>query len=326
MKLIHLAAALAGLAMAAALIAHFGAAAVGDAITTAGWYGLALVCLAHCASVLMRTLAWHVVLIPPLVAARTALLWARYVRNSLNDLIGIVPAAGEIAGARELIFRGARPVVAAASTIVDLTAELLSQVLFTTAGIAALVARGADSSVTHLLFAGLGLATAVIGGFFFAQRRGLFHIVERLAERFGYAEQWSNFCDEQKLHEAVECIYRQSWRLPLGIFLHLLAWGFSALETWLALRSMGWPVSFTDAVILESLVFAARTAAFLVPWAAGIQEGGFVMIGGLLGIPPGPALALSVLKRARELIFGAPGLLAWQFVESRRLSVARSRT
>ncbi len=31
------------------------------------------------------------------------------------------------------------------------------------------------------------------------------------------------------------------------------------------------------------------------------------------------ALALSLLKRARDLVIGVPALLAWQIVESRRL-------
>lgn len=62
----------------------------------------------------------------------------------------------------------------------------------------------------------------------------------------------------------------------------------------------------------ESLGQAVRAAAFAVPGALGVQEGGYVVLGGALGIPPDTCLALSLAKRAREILLGLPGLLAWR--------------
>ena len=62
-----------------------------------------------------------------------------------------------------------------------------------------------------------------------------------------------------------------------------------------------------------------RTIAFIVPWAAGIQEGGYVAVGAIFGLTPEVALGLSLLKRARELLTGVPTLLVWQALEARRL-------
>jgi hypothetical protein len=81
---------------------------------------------------------------------------------------------------------------------------------------------------------------------------------------------------------------------------------------------MGHPLGFTGALALESLVLALRTAAFVVPGAAGVQEGGYLVLGAVFGLPPEVALALAVLKRARELVMGLPALLLWQWVEARR--------
>lgn len=81
---------------------------------------------------------------------------------------------------------------------------------------------------------------------------------------------------------------------------------------------MGHQLSAGDVLALESLVFALRTVAFVVPWAAGVQEGGYVVIGALFGLGPDVALALSLLKRAKEIIAGAPGLIAWHFSEGKR--------
>ena len=52
--------------------------------------------------------------------------------------------------------------------------------------------------------------------------------------------------------------------------------------------------------------------AFAVPGALGVQEGGYVMLGRVVGLGPETALALSLAKRVRELVLGVPGLIAWQ--------------
>jgi hypothetical protein len=80
-------------------------------------------------------------------------------------------------------------------------------------------------------------------------------------------------------------------------------------------------------VILESAALAIRGAAFLVPGAVGVQEGGFILLGNLLGISGEIALAVSLLRRARELALGIPGLIAWQLLEAGRLwRVTKPRT
>jgi len=82
---------------------------------------------------------------------------------------------------------------------------------------------------------------------------------------------------------------------------------------------MGVKPGLGSLIVLESLTFALRSAAFFVPAAAGVQEGGYVLLGGALGIGPDIGLALSLLKRGRELALGGAGLTLWHFIESRRL-------
>jgi uncharacterized membrane protein YbhN (UPF0104 family) len=60
---------------------------------------------------------------------------------------------------------------------------------------------------------------------------------------------------------------------------------------------------------------AVRSAGFAVPGALGVQEGGFILVGGLFGVGSDLALALSMVKRLRELIVGSTGLLLWQWSE-----------
>ena len=57
---------------------------------------------------------------------------------------------------------------------------------------------------------------------------------------------------------------------------------------------------------------------FLVPAALGVQEGGYLVVGAWLGIPAEAALALAMIRRAREVAIGVPGLLLWQASEYAR--------
>jgi uncharacterized membrane protein YbhN (UPF0104 family) len=69
------------------------------------------------------------------------------------------------------------------------------------------------------------------------------------------------------------------------------------------------PVSWRDALLLESLGQAIRGAAFAIPGSLGVQEGGYLLLAPLVGLTPSAALALSLAKRTREILLGLPGLL-----------------
>lgn len=75
------------------------------------------------------------------------------------------------------------------------------------------------------------------------------------------------------------------------------------------------PVGPTGVVILKRLTQALRAAAFPVPSALGVQEGGFTVLGALFGILPEAALALSFVKRVPDL----PGFLTWYWLEMQQL-------
>ena len=90
-------------------------------------------------------------------------------------------------------------------------------------------------------------------------------------------------------------------------------------EAWVGLWFMGHALAWSDVLILESIAFALRTAAFIVPSRLGVQEAGYVLLGALFGLSPDVALALSLLKRGREIATGVPCLIIWQGMEGRRL-------
>ena len=78
---------------------------------------------------------------------------------------------------------------------------------------------------------------------------------------------------------------------------------------------MGSALAAIEVLVIESLIFALRSVSFFVPWSAGIQESGYVVVGAIFGLSPEVALAISLLKRGRDLILGVPVVLAWQVGE-----------
>jgi putative membrane protein len=223
-----------------------------------------------------------------------------------------------VIGARAAAIQGVPGSLALATTVVDVTTELISQLGFTGVGIAFLVMHfGGKSAGGGLIGASLiGLALTSLGaiGFLGLQRHGM-GFVEGLARRFvpravaGTGELRLAFID----------LYRRRTRLVLSVGLHFVAWIASATGVWLALRLARVEIGLGALLAIESLVLAVRSATFFAPMGVGVQEAAYALIGPLFGLSLEMSLALSLLKRARELAIGLPALLIWQGLEGRRL-------
>ncbi len=130
---------------------------------------------------------------------------------------------------------------------------------------------------------------------------------------------WTVLPDAEGIHAGIQTIYQHRARVLASGGVHLAAWVAGAGEAYVGLYFMGHAIAWSDALILESIAFALRTAAFVVPSRLGIQEGGYILLGAMFGLSPEVALALSLLKRGREIATGLPCLIIWQSVETRRL-------
>src|SRR6185437_13456475 len=120
------------------------------------------------------------------------------------------------------------------------------------------------------------------------------------------------------LDRAVRRLYRRR-RAVLACFAWQLAgWSAGTGEIWLALVFLGHPVALADAFAIEAVIQALSSSAFVVPAALGVQEGGFLVVGGLVGLTPELALALALVRRARDVIIFVPALLLWQIGAGRR--------
>jgi uncharacterized membrane protein YbhN (UPF0104 family) len=113
---------------------------------------------------------------------------------------------------------------------------------------------------------------------------------------------------------------RQRTGMPLAIGLHVIGWGLSGVQVWLAAKVMGVDLTLFGALAIESAATSARVILFFVPGGLGMQEAGAVLAGMAMGVDPATALAFSLVLRLRDVCFGV-ALLFWPWLEYRRRSV-----
>jgi putative membrane protein len=202
--------------------------------------------------------------------------------------------------------------VAGATVVVDVTLVMLTQVVFTVVGLALLLMQIGGHPLALPVAVGVVIMGSILAAFYALQRQGVFGALAQLLVRLGRGRWASLASGGDAIDASVSVLYRQRRTIAAASVWHLLSWLAGTGEVWLALYFLGQPVGLAEAVMLESLGQAVRAGAFAVPGALGVQEGGYVMLGRVVGIAPETALALSLAKRVRELVLGIPGLIAWQ--------------
>ena len=314
-----------GLALALYLVVYVGLGAVFAAAVAVGWSGFAILCLYALGLFPLLGAAWYV-LLPD--SARTRLwvfIWARMVRDAASEVLPFSQLGGMVLGARAAILHGVSSPLSFASMIVDVTTEMLAQIAYITLGVVILSARAPRTSfaasLTMVFVIGLVVA-ALAGGLFLALQRYGHRLTESLATRLLPRA----VATTAAVGAALDSIYDSPARVGMSAVLHLAAWVASAIGTWIAFRLIGVRVDLASVMAIESLVYATRSAAAFIPNALGVQEGAYAVLAPLFGIGAEFGLAVSLLKRARDIAVGVPILLIWQGVEGQRALAGDSRT
>jgi len=309
----------AGLLLLIGVLVSQGLRPVLATLATAGW-GLLLVALFHLLPLWLDGAAIRVLFDEGAVRHpwRDALL-ARWVGESANSLMPLGQVAGPVVMTRHLSRRGMATQGAAAAITVSTTLQALGQFVFGLIGVGllALPARLESASVRqahHTVIVATVTASIVLAiilvSFYLVQRRGLFGGTVRRLARLARRREWFALVSRaDAIDAAVEGTYRRGGHAAASFALSLAGWLIGSGEVYLALRLLGSPVGWLDALLLESLGQAIRGAAFAIPGALGVQEGGYLLLAPFAGLAPDAALALSFAKRARELLLGVPGLI-----------------
>jgi uncharacterized membrane protein YbhN (UPF0104 family) len=287
-----------GLVLVIAIIAYQGFGAVAQAFAAVG-FGLVVVVIVRAVEVTGAGLGWWIVFpsaarVPPHIC-----VWVRFIREAINQLLPVAQVGGEIAGARVMTFFGVTGALAGATVLVDMLLQVFTLLLFALIGVGVLSTVVADRALIGSVVAGAAIMGLVLAGFFAAQRFGGAKLFDRLSMTLAAKLGWSSLANQASLHDNL--------------------WFIGVLEVLVALRLMGFPVSYGEALAIESVGQAVRAVGFLMPGALGVQEAGFIAVGALYGIPAAEALALSLVKRVPDITLGLPFLFAWHVHETRAL-------
>jgi putative membrane protein len=310
----------AGAIAAVYLVWSIGFESVFAAIARAGFGGLALLCLFALVVFVSLAFAWYFLLPPAQRRTVPEFYVARLVRDSIAEISPFSPVGGMVAAARLMVLKGMPAPYAAASVAGDATTEAMAQVVFLAFGLGWGLTQfrhlEGSGPVTQAMLAVLLLAVPGIALLIFLQKRGA-GFAERMARRF-----FPQIQSGISFHQAIVELYDSRARLAASAALHLLAWIGAGIGTYIAFRLVGGHIGFLNAVALEALLCTLRSVAAPVPAAIGVQEWGYAMLAPLFGLPAEMGVAVSLLKRAREIVLGVPALIYWQGVESRRAFAA----
>jgi len=302
-----------GLGLSALLLEIYGVGRILDLLKFAGWFGILAVTAFHLPQILCSALGWRVIAGPtvprPGLLAYTMLRW---IREAVNNLLPLAQIGGEIIVARLLQQRGMKLAPAIAGTVADLTIEMATQIPFTLLGLILLLRSVGESGIAGYVISGLLVAALVVAGLFGAVWLGLAAAVEKGLMRLGRWMGWAGAANVEGLHHALIGCYRAPDRVALAALWHMVSWLLGGVEVCVALHFLGLDIGIGTGLIIESLGQAVKAVGFAVPGALGIQEGGYVVICRALGLSPEVAIALSLMKRIREILLGGSGLIFWQ--------------
>jgi putative membrane protein len=310
----------AGLVASIWLVLHLGLRPLGHALATIGFAGILAVSLAHLPTLAVLGLSWWRLAAQAAGARPAKFVWGRLMRDAGGELLPFSQIGGFALGARAVALAGVSGVEATVTSLLDVVLEQAAKVPYAAAAVGLLIWLAPHSVLVGPSIAVLALHLAVLA---MALARGGWTRERLVKMAAGLDRRWPGMgAAEAGGAEAVMARALSSGaRMGQSVLLHVLGWTLGAGEAWLALRLLGAHIGFAEAVVIDGLFVAFRMFAFAIPAAIGVQEGAFVVLCGLFGVGAPVALAFSLVRRARDLVVGAPAVLAWQWLErSRRAS------
>lgn len=310
---------IAGLAIIAGLVLWTGLGQVMAILTTAG-AGLLLIVFLAPPEALAASEAWRQLYPGERRPAFWSTFRASWMGMAVNVLLPVATVGGEVVKARVLVLSGTPLTDAAAATLVDKTVQAIATLIWGIVGLMVLASLTPGDGLLLGGSIGAALLALGIGGFIAVQWLGSFSFAARICGGlFRQLGMKSSPDTGRELDAAVHAIYRRPAALLRSLGLRLAGQVWLVSEVLLTAYLLGLVIGVEEALMLRALIGAVRGLSFVVPAGLGLQEGAYVALGGLIGLPADMMLALSLASRLREILPSLPGLLLWQQIEGRRL-------
>ncbi|MBT3659996.1 MAG: hypothetical protein HOA30_18100 [Rhodospirillaceae bacterium] len=308
-----------GLVIMTALVVSEGVMDIADLLTSTGWV-LLLVPAIWFPTVLMNARCWQLLFRADRAPTFFQAFYAQWMGRAVNTLLPVASIGGEVVKARVLVLWGIDAKHAAASAVVDKTVQVITVIVWGVAGVSLLAMMALDNQLVISALIGMALLGAGVAGFLVVQRAGIFGIAAKSAHKVIKTDFVGGLVEKaDEVDRIVRELYRNRVRLTAAVSWRLAALILQSGEVWLAAYLLGYPISIVEALMLKSLSSTLSDAAFVVPNSYGVQEGAFVLLGGLIGLSAEVSLAISLAIRIRELIIDVPGLVFWQHAEGRAI-------
>jgi uncharacterized protein (TIRG00374 family) len=318
MRVLRLALLAAGIALLAALVARVGIPSIAEAVARVTWWQFALLCVPHGAVMAVDTLGWRFAFgrdRTPFVA----LLGARIAGDALNLVTAVASVGGE--AVKAWLIRGHVPYgESLPSLVVAKTTSTVSQGLFLAAGVVlAAITLDLDTGFWRSMLWLLLLEAVAVGGFVLVQLSGAIGQAGRLLAWFGHGD---GLASARRLDTSLRQYYRRQWRRWLASTgFHFVGWALGGVEVFLILHALQVPLSLATSLVIEAFGTAIRFATFLVPASIGALEGANAGAFAALGAGAGAGLAFTFVRRGRQAVWVAVGLIVLVAMRSRGWAV-----
>jgi uncharacterized protein (TIRG00374 family) len=295
-----------GIAVIALAVHRIGPGPILEALARLTWWQLLLICMPYAGIAAVDTLGWRFAF-PRATAPLHRLYGARLAGEALNVVTAIGSVGGEAVKVW-LIRRDVTPQDSVPSVVIAKTTITIAQVLFLAVGVAlAWIRLDTDAGVIGAMAWLLVVEVAAVAGFVGVQMAAVVGRAGRLLERLGVVQR-ADYA--HRLDVTLRDYYRRDFaRLAWSTGFHLAGWLLGALEAYVILRCLDVPVTLATATVIEALGSGVRFATFLVPASLGAFESANAAAFDALGLGAGAGLAFSFVRRARQLVWIAIGLL-----------------
>ena len=281
--------------------------------------GMALVLVVHFFRTIADAVSWLATL--PSVRPGPRWLWRMWTTLLAASALELVTPFGALGGEpmKVVVLKrhyGVRYADTGASLVLTRTTDMLAVLVFLVVGGALVLGTGLLSRTEErAALAGFAVFALATGCFVTAQRTHGFSRIaawigrRRLGGRLG-ERAVAALAPLTTVEDALVAFYtRRRPRLAVSLAATLAELTLGALADWLALWLLGQPATLRDVLVIQAVVLLVTNTLFFVPANLGTQEGALVLVCGALFGSPALGLALAAIRRVRDLVWIAGGLV-----------------
>ena len=310
------AAVLVGVGLLTWAVAAVGWPALWQSLRRVGWWVVPIVGF-YLVIFGLDTWGWHYAFSTSRAASWRSLFLTRMAGEAVNYVTPFAWIGGEPVKAY-LLKRGhgVSMTDGMSSVVIAKTALVIGLLFFALCGLGLVWWRGIGSaSLAQVSRTVLVVLMLLVGVFLAVQHHGIFRRLAPWASKV-LGSMAPDGVQAHEVDSAIRQFYRsQRGRLALSVGFHFLGWVAGALEVWLILYVLGLPVTLAQCWVIESLWQLLKAGAFLIPAGVGAQEGGILLVFLGLGLSLPIGLAMAVVRRLREFVWTAAGLVVWSRYE-----------